>query len=128
MPSYTILCVSDDPAGGSIALGLRNKVHQVIIAESPTHAMAYLFVNRRIDAVIIDQQTQPCAGLNTAHLLRRVRADVPILLLSSETVDPRPFCVDACLSRDNLDALLLTLNLLLTRPADGLAPVTSLAL
>lgn len=128
MPSYTILCVGEDFAGSSIALSLRNNSHHLLMADSPSRAMAYVFVNRHIDAVVIEQRQQPFAGLNTAHLLRTVRADVPILLLSSETLDPLPFCVDACLSGDNLlDRLLLTLDLLLARPAGGLAPGMTLA-
>ncbi len=126
MSTYTILCLSNDPCASDIARGLRSNVYQLLVTGSTAQAMAYLFVNRRIDAVILDHGSEPHAGVGVARLLRSVRPDIPILLLCQEMLEPLPNCVDACLSGEDIPAALdPTLNLLLTMPAGDLAVATS---
>ncbi len=128
MSKYTVLYLSDN-SSGSIARGLRNDGCQLLVAETAAQAVAYLFINRRIDAVVIDWPSQPLASLDVAQALRSVRPEVPILLVSLEAVQPLPRSVDACLSGEHrLETLLLTLDLLLGPATNNLAPSPAWAL
>lgn len=125
MATYTILCLSNDPA--AIASRLHDQC-ELLTTSSASQAMAYLFINRRIDAVIVDQRSQPRANPGIVRLLRSIRAEVPVVLLSPDLLQPLPRGVAACLSGDaTLDRLVPTLNLLLTTLADRLALLAGLA-
>jgi hypothetical protein len=126
MTTYTILCLSDGPME-AIASRLRSQC-ELLTTSSASQAMAYLFVNRRIDAVILDQRSQAHASVGIARLLHSMRADVPVVLLSPEVLQPLPRGVTACLSgEDTLDRVVPTLNALLATTADRLACLAGLA-
>ncbi len=97
MDTTTILCVTDDTtANGSVLEALRDAGYEVLVASSAAQAAALLFIHRRIEAVVLDQRLKDRASIRLVRLLRSLRSDVPILLLSRDVLDPLPRCIDAC--------------------------------
>jgi DNA-binding response OmpR family regulator len=117
MPANTILCVADDPsANNPVANELERAGYHLTTARTAAQAAAVLFVNRKVDGVVLDQHTRERANFEVAALLRKIRADVPIFLVSSGRVERLPRCVDACVClSENLDGLLPTMEVLLGR-------------
>ena len=75
-----------------------------------------LFVSRPIDAVVLDYQMPGMNGDQVASQMRRVKADVPILLLSgySELPPNELSCVDAFLRKgESWSTVVSTLDRLL---------------
>ncbi len=112
MNTPTILCVADDVAtNDSLLPTLRHAGYELLVTGSATQATALLFIHRRIEAVVLDQRTKERTSLGLARILRSLRADVPILLLAREMLDPLPRCLDACICvGQELDSLLPILN------------------
>ncbi len=112
MDTPTILCVVDDGASDeSLLPTLRNAGYEVLVTGSAPQATALLFIHRRIEAVVLDQRAKQRTGLRLARVMRSLRADVPILLLSREMLDPLPRCLDACVCvGQELNSLLPILN------------------
>ncbi len=111
MDTATILCVADDVSTDSLLPTLRNAGYELLVAGNAAQATALLFIHRRIEAVVLDQRTKERTGLGLARVMRSLRADVPILLLSRETLNPLPRCLDACICvGQELSSLLPILN------------------
>jgi CheY-like chemotaxis protein len=96
-----ILCIDDDVAG----LEARKELleisdYEVLTAQSGEQGLG-LFVSRQIDAVVVDYKMPGMNGDRVARQMRRVKPDVPILMLSGycELALPELSCVDAFLSK-----------------------------
>jgi CheY-like chemotaxis protein len=77
-----ILCIDDDVAG----LEARKELleisdYEVLIAQSGEQGLR-LFVSHPIDAVVLDYEMPGMNGDRVARKMRRVKPDVPILMLS----------------------------------------------
>lgn len=108
MAHYTILYVAPDLSDGSpVALSLRAAGCRMVTTDSPAQALALLFVNRRIDAVVLDERAGQPNSIGLAKLLRSLRADIPILLVAQGKIDPLPRGVDACVCTGEEGAALL---------------------
>ncbi len=112
MDTATILCVADDTtANDSLLMTLRDAGYEVLVAGNAAQATALVFIHRKIEAVVLDQRAKERTGLGLARVLRSLRADVPILLLSREMLNPLPRCLDACVCvGQELSSLLTILN------------------
>ncbi len=120
-PRLTLLYVTDEPsASETLERKLRLADYDSVVTSSSVQAVAFLFVNRRINAVVLDQQTRERPSLALARTLHSVRADVPILLLSPGLLEPLPACLDACVQADrDFASLVPILNTLLTERWHG---------
>jgi len=118
MTNHTILCVADNISSAqSLAARLQQAGYAAHSAASASQATALLFVNRSVEAVVLDQRTKPDTGLTVARLLRSFRRDIPILLLSADVVDPLPSCIDgAVCTTAGIEGLLPMLDLVLDAP------------
>lgn len=86
-----------------------------LLVEDWTEAVGIFFVNRRVRAVVIDCHGRESLALCLAQTLRSLRNQVPVILLSSQIVDPIPPGIDACLCRKkSCDEVLPRLRSLLT--------------
>ena len=102
------------PNSNSVLAALEATGYQVVSVNSPTQAMALLFVMHTAAAVVLDQRAREQASFDQARSLRAVRRDVPIILLSREPIDCLPSWVDACVSaREPLEKLTSTLRMML---------------
>lgn len=127
MANSIILWISDDAfTSGSIAPSLERAGYELHTTSNGLQATLLALLGRRIEAIVLDQRAKERASLGLAWLLRSVRADVPIVLLSSAMLEPLPRCVDACvcLGRE-LESLLTVLNALVATGWDR-SPVAAL--
>jgi CheY-like chemotaxis protein len=88
MPGHVILAV--EPGLGvsnlsPIAAQLRKAGHDVLVPGSVSEAIGLVFVNRRIEVVLINSCTEPMAGVEVAARLRAINPQIPILVVE---VDP----------------------------------------
>jgi CheY-like chemotaxis protein len=96
-----ILCIDDDGAGLEACKELLEiSGYEVLTAQSGEQGLG-LFVSHPIDAVVVDYQMPGMNGDRVARQMRRVKPDVPILMLSgySELLLNDLSCVDAFLSK-----------------------------
>jgi len=115
-PKAIILCIDDDGAG----LEARKELleisgYEVLTAQSGEQGMG-LFVSHPIDAVVLDYQMPGMNGDQVSSQMRRVKPDVPILMLSgySELPQNELSCVDAFLSKgESWSTVVSTLDWLL---------------
>src|SRR5260370_4573043 len=96
-----ILCIDDDRAG----LAARKELleisdYEVLTAQSGEQGLG-LFASHPIDAVVLDYKMPGMNGDRVARQMRRVKPDVPLLLLSGYSELPlnELSCVDAFLSK-----------------------------
>ncbi len=96
-----ILCIDDDGAG----LEARKELleisgYEVLSAQSAEQGLG-LFASHPIDAVVLDYMMPGMNGDRVATQMKRVRPDVPILMLSGydELLVNELSCVDAFLSK-----------------------------
>ena len=96
-----ILCIDDDSAG----LEARKELleiggYEVLSAQSGEQGLG-LFASHPIDAVVLDYVMPGMNGDRVAKQMKRVKPDVPILMLSgySESLLNDLSCVDAFLSK-----------------------------
>ncbi len=100
MAKRTVLCVNDETSDGATPERLRQAGFEVFAAR-PRQAVAILFVNRRLDAVVLEDYGNQEAACALAALLHSIRKDIPIVLVSSCLLDRLPSGVDACVSPDS---------------------------
>ncbi len=109
-----ILCVIDGgSANNTLPATLHQAGYEVLTTSSAAQATALLFLHRKLEAVVIDQRENCQLAHGLARLMRSLRADVPMLLLARETVEPLPRWFDACLCvGQELSSVLPVLNTL----------------
>ena len=114
-PKHTILYISENQAPDHSIIGkLKNSGFDLISASRATEAVAKLFANRRVEAIVLDQRAMATINLGLAKFIKSFRAAVPVILLSTQLLDPLPRCIDAGVCRqDELGALVPTIELLL---------------
>ncbi len=118
----TILFIDDHTCGShTVAHKLRACGYEVQVAPDAEEALT-LFRLYPIDAVVTDCHPEiPGRGI-IAPALRRIRPDVPIIMLSAFCRVPcrRLRYADACIKKGDVAALLSALRLLLCSRAYGL--------
>lgn len=115
IPARTILYVARDLTKGShILKKLRAAGFHLISARKAPEAIAKLFTNRRVEAIVLDQRATDKLDLGLARIVKSFRAAVPVILLSTHLVDPLPRCIDAgvCL-HDEASGLVPTIEMFL---------------
>ncbi len=100
MTKRTVLCVNDETSNGATPERLRQAGFEVFTAR-PRQAVAILFVNRRLNAVVLEDYGNQEAACALAALLHSIREDIPIVLVSSSLLDRLPSGVDACVRPDS---------------------------
>ena len=100
MERGTILYVSDQPAGSnSVSAALKAAGYDVVSTNSPTQAMALLFLMRSVAAVIVNQRAREQTSFDVARSLQAIRPDVLIIPLCDQ-LNRLPSCVAAYLSNE----------------------------
>jgi CheY-like chemotaxis protein len=83
-----VLCVDDELDGliGREAL-LKQEGYAVLISTSPNEALK-LFASCHVDAVVLDYQMPEMRGDMVASRMKRLKPDIPIMLLSAHDSFP----------------------------------------
>jgi DNA-binding NtrC family response regulator len=116
-PRHTILYVGENLASDNSIIGrLKSAGYNMVSASRSTEAVAKLFANR-IEAIVLDQRSTEKINLGLAKFVKSFRAAVPVILLSTQLLDPLPRCIDAgvCV-QEELSGLVPTIELLLDSP------------
>lgn len=115
-PKAIILCIDDYGAQLEARKELlESSGYEVLTAQSGEQGLG-LFVSREIDAVVLDYEMPGMNGDRVARQMRRVKPDVPILMLSGycELALTELSCVDAFLSKgESWSTVVSTLDRLL---------------
>src|ERR1700745_2732340 len=115
-PKAIILCIDDDGAGLEARKELLEISGYAVLTPQSGQECLGLFVSQPIDAVVLDYQMPGMNGSRVASQMKRVKADVPILMLSgySELPPNELSCVDAFLRKgESWSTVVSTLDRLL---------------
>lgn len=116
-----ILCVDDEAAGLSVRKTvLESQGYRVLTAENGRDALT-LFSTEEIDLVILDYSMPEMDGQAVAERMKRLKAAVPIVMLSAYVNLPRETSalVDRCLTKGEPTPVLLELIANLLRERNG---------
>jgi CheY-like chemotaxis protein len=86
MPGHVILAVEAGFGAcnaSPIAAQLRKAGHDVLVPGSVSQAVGLVFVNRRIEVVLINSCTEAMVGLEVAARLRAINPRIPILVVEA---------------------------------------------
>lgn len=100
MSKRTVLCVSDEVSNRNSVADLLKRAGCEVVAVRPRQAAALLAVNRRVDAVVLDQSKEERSGFRLTGLLKSIRPDLPILRVSPGT-NRIATCLEGCLSTED---------------------------
>ena len=96
MSTHAVLYVSDDLSTvDSSALELEGAGLEIVSTTSTSDAIALVFVNRRVEAVVLDKQRDTQTSLGLARVLKSLR-NIPVILVSTKSIYPLPKSIDAC--------------------------------
>ena len=71
MPDHSILCVRDFAGDNdTVAAAIRLAGYHPLTANDSSHAMALYFVNRQLEAVVLDHRAKESVGICLAQALR----------------------------------------------------------
>lgn len=83
MPKPLILCIDDEELGLHIRGTVLERAGYRVITAADGDSGLRLFVSEPVDAVILDYFMPSMNGVQVATQMRRLRPEVPILLLSA---------------------------------------------
>jgi DNA-binding NtrC family response regulator len=99
----TILHVSGRAnISNSVLAELKETGCEVVSTNSPTEGVALLYLMHSVAAVLLDNRAREQAGFDLAQSLRKIRPNVPLILLCGDQIDASPSWTDGCVSRDKL--------------------------
>jgi DNA-binding NtrC family response regulator len=94
---HSVLCIADEHTDtGAVTASIRLAGCDPLTMNDWNQGIAQYFVNRQIEAVVLDYRGQEGVGICLAKALRSIRADVPILLITTKKIDPAPKGIDLC--------------------------------
>lgn len=74
----------NDSDRARIAVALRDAGYDVLISDSVSEALSLIFVNRRIEAVLINDYAQPKMGGQLAAKVCGIHPSIPILVVEAD--------------------------------------------
>ena len=108
----TILYVAEDkPFPTTASEALTAEQYDLVRTVSMMQAIALLFLNRKIEAVLLEPAAADSKFFDTARILRSIRPDIPVILVAESQA--KSSFADACVGKDPqelLAALHLTLD------------------
>jgi CheY-like chemotaxis protein len=87
MDAPKILCLDDEPVGLVIRAAVLQLAGYTVFAASTAEEAVQILADRHIDLVISDHLLRGTTGTQVAESMKRIRPDVPILILSG-LIDP----------------------------------------
>jgi CheY-like chemotaxis protein len=104
-----ILCVDDEAAGLSVRKAVLESQGYLVLTADNGRDVLRIFSSEAIDLVILDYAMPEMDGQVVAERMRKLRADVPIVMLSAYVNLPRETMalVDRCLTKGEPTPVLL---------------------
>jgi hypothetical protein len=68
--------------------------------------IALLYAMHSVAAVVLDNRAREQASFDVAESLRKIRPDVPVMMLCGDQIDSSPSWTDGCVSTDKLTSAL----------------------
>jgi DNA-binding NtrC family response regulator len=99
--THTVLYITDDLSTVDLTAWKLDGTGLEFVSTNTSDAVALLFVNRRVEAVVLDKRREPHAAIDLARVLKSFR-DIPLILVSANSIDSLPKCVDACVCIDDV--------------------------
>lgn len=100
----TVLYVADSQPFHSAAVGeLRAEGYEVVKTENLRQAIALLFLNRKIEAVVIQACADEADFLRAARTLRSIRLEIPIIAIAGP--EWKPGFASTCVGEDTRELL-----------------------
>jgi CheY-like chemotaxis protein len=115
-----VLCVDDEAVGLKVRRILLERAGYQVLTASDGHAGIEIFKTHDVDAVVLDYSMPGMSGGDVARAMRRIKPNVPILLLSAYVGlhDEIRSVVDIYMTKgEGAPALLERLSSLLTSPS-----------
>jgi hypothetical protein len=115
MPDHhSVLCIVGNTTDTkAVAATIRLAGYEPLTTSDWNQGIALCFVNRQIEAVVLDYREKESVGICLAQVLCSIRSDVPILLITTKIIDPTPKGIDVCVcagqSAEELSPVLQTL-------------------
>jgi len=79
---FTLLCIDDEPSINELhKMIFEAHGYRVLLASDGSQGLL-LFQNERVDLVIVDYRMPGMTGAEAATAIRRIDADLPIIMLS----------------------------------------------
>jgi CheY-like chemotaxis protein len=118
MATSTLLCIHREPAQLSL---LQDNGYELVTASNGSEGLR-LFMARPVDAIVLEQHLSQLHGADFADEIKRVRPEVPIVLLTEdlELPDGALKCVDAIVTKaDGAHFLWATIHFVLNAKPAG---------
>jgi hypothetical protein len=103
MAKRTVLCVTNISSRNSVAAFLQHAGYDVV-AVRPRQAAAMLAVNRRINAVVVEQNDEVSSEPPLTTRLRSIRSDIPILRVPP-AIEDRETCLESRFRTADIDTI-----------------------
>src|SRR5260370_1175093 len=87
MGGDTILYISDQPPSSDSVLAALKVTSCEVVNTNSTQVIALLFLMHSVAAVVVNQKAAEQTSFDVARSLRRIRPDVPIVLLGAYQID-----------------------------------------
>ena len=95
MAGDTILYISDQATGSdSVLAALKAAGYEVVTTNSSTQALALLFLIHSAAAIVFNQRAEEQTSFDLARSLRKIRPDVPMVLLCGGQIDCLPLATE----------------------------------
>lgn len=100
MPDHhPVLCIVGDTTDTSaVAATISIAGYEPLTTSDWNQGIAQCFVNRQLEAMVLDYREKESIGICLAQALCSMRPDVPILLVTTKIIDPAPKGIDVCVS------------------------------
>src|SRR6202035_3363487 len=91
MEYNTILYIGYEENSGKSAIDeLREKGYEVVSTDSPTEAVALLYVMRSVAAVVLGNEVREEAAFDLAYSLRQIRPNIPVIMMCGDQINGLP--------------------------------------
>ena len=103
MEHHTILYIFDRAnRSNSVLAAIKETGCEVVSTDSPTEAVALLYILGQVAAVVLDSRAVEHATFDVAQSLRRLRPSVPVMLECGDQIDISPSSTESCVNTAKL--------------------------
>jgi CheY-like chemotaxis protein len=107
MEHHTVLYICEQvDRNNPVLAAIKETGCEVVITDSPTEAIALLYILGQVAAVVLDARARKHAGFDVTQSLRRIRPGVPVMVQCRDKIDGSTSWTNSCVSTDELPRVL----------------------